>query len=213
MKAENAVKLSDQFVGVEVCNIADVVKAQAAGLVLLNKEGLDYKYETEDEESGEFRDPTEQEIFDRASKDIADGNEVYACMHIANDWFVQRNTNTNLQCDFYLHQSVYTMHENKMVKGEIIYLSLSHGHLETEAVKARFDDTAEKLYYFVGRLVTNGNISKISAYEKEEIVKKISSLNMDAYVVLKTEKDNYITRGIEEIFATKDALVDNLMYY
>lgn len=36
MKAENAVRLSDNLVGVEIYTIQDVVKAQAAGLKLIN---------------------------------------------------------------------------------------------------------------------------------------------------------------------------------
>ena len=110
MKAENAVRMSDNLVGIEVHTIQDVVKAQAAGLNLLNKDGLGYEYETEDEESGEWREPTEQEIFNRIAKDLAEDSEVYACMTLANDWCVQRNAKTNLLCHFYLHQHVYTMH-------------------------------------------------------------------------------------------------------
>lgn len=83
MKAENAVRLSDNLVGVEINTIQDVVKAQAAGLNLLNKDGLGYKYEVINEESGEEREPTEQEVFNRINKDLSEGDEVYACMRIA----------------------------------------------------------------------------------------------------------------------------------
>lgn len=86
MKAENAVRMSDNLVGIEVHTIQDVVKAQAAGLYLLNKDGLGYEYWIEDEESGEEREPTEQEIFNRIAKDLAEDSEVYACMYIADDW-------------------------------------------------------------------------------------------------------------------------------
>lgn len=86
MKAENAVRLSDNLVGVEVNTIQDVVKAQAAGLGLVDKEGWGYDFTIVDAESGEERKPTEQEVFDRITKDLAEGKEVYACMQIANDW-------------------------------------------------------------------------------------------------------------------------------
>ena len=39
MKTTKAVRLSDNFVGVEINTIQDVVKAQAAGLKLGDKEG------------------------------------------------------------------------------------------------------------------------------------------------------------------------------
>lgn len=151
MKTNKAVKINTNMVGVEVMNIQDVVKAQAAGLELVDKEGLRYvDYIIEDEETGEGREPTEQEIFDRITKDLAEGKEVYACITIANDWCVQRNAKTNLLCDFYLHQHVYTMHENKIVEGEIVYLSLAHGSLGTDAADALYGNMAEQLYYDIG---------------------------------------------------------------
>lgn len=210
MKAENAVRLSDNLVGVEVNTIQDVVKAQAAGLELVDKEGWGYDFTIVDEESGEERKPTEQEMFDRIAKDLAEDKEVYACMQIANDWRVQRNAKTNLLCDFYLHQHVYTMHENKIVEGEIVYLSLAHGSLGNDAANALYGDMAEQLYYNIGYYFTNGRTPQIG-FQREQIIKKISSLKMHAHVVLKTKKGGYLTRDLEEIFATTDELVNNLI--
>ena len=54
MKTTKAVRLSDNFVGVEINTIQDVVKAQAAGLKLVDKEGWEYSiYTIDDEETGE----------------------------------------------------------------------------------------------------------------------------------------------------------------
>lgn len=213
MKAENAVRLSDNLVGVEIYTIQDVVKAQDAGLELINKDGIGYDYsvviEDEDGEDAE-REPTEQEVFERITKDLAEGDEVYACMQIANDWRVQRNAKTNLLCDFYLHQHVYTMHENKIVEGEIVYLSLAHGSLGNDAANALYGDMAEQLYYNIGYYFTNGRTPQIG-FQREQIIKKISSLKMHAHVVLKTKKGGYLTRDLEEIFATTNELVDSLM--
>lgn len=211
MKTNKAVKINANMVGVEVMNIQDAVKAQAAGLDLVDKEGWGYDdYTIVDDESGEERNPTEKEMFDRITKDLADGKEVYACMQIANDWCVQESAKTNLRSEFYLHQSVYTMHKNKIVEGEIIYLSLSYGSMKDYEYNSILGNMAEKLYYFIGSYFTNGRTPKIGS-ERELIIDKIRSLKMNAYVVLKAEKENYLTRNIEEIFATKDALVANLM--
>lgn len=211
MKTNKAVRLSDNLVGVEINTIQDVVKAQAAGLELVDKEGWGYDdYTIIDDESGEEREPTEQEVFDRIAKDLAEDKEVYACMQIANDWRVQRNAKTNLLCDFYLHQHVYTMHENKIVEGEIVYLSLAHGSLGDDANTALYGGMAEQLYYNIGYYFTNGRTPQIG-FQREQIIKKISSLKMHAHVVLKTKKGGYLTRDIEEIFATTQALVDSLM--
>lgn len=130
MKAENAVRLSDNLVGVEVNTIQDVVKAQAAGLELINKDGIGYDYsvviEDEDGEDAE-REPTEQEVFERITKDLAEGDEVYACMRIADDWAVQEKAATTMCTNFYVGQKVYLMRDNKIVEDEIIYINMVIG--------------------------------------------------------------------------------------
>lgn len=73
MKTTKAVKISTNIVGVEINTIQDVVKAQAAGLKLVDKEGWEYSiYTIDDEETGEEREPTEQEIFEHITKDLSE---------------------------------------------------------------------------------------------------------------------------------------------
>lgn len=120
MKTTKAVRLSDNFVGVEINTIQDVVKAQAAGLKLVDKEGWGYDvYTIDDEETGEEREPTEQEIFEHITKDLAEGKEVYACMTLSPDWDVQRHANTHLKTNFYVGQQVFTMRDNKIAEKTI----------------------------------------------------------------------------------------------
>ena len=128
MKTNKAVRLSDNLVGVEINTIQDVVKAQAAGLELVDKEGWGYDdYTIVDDESGEERNPTEQEVFERITKDLAEGDEVYACMRIADDWSVQEKAATTMRTNFYVGQKVYLMRDNKIVEDEIIYIDLVKG--------------------------------------------------------------------------------------
>lgn len=124
MKAENAVRMSDNLVGIEVHTIQDVVKAQAAGLELVDKDGWGYDYTTDDEETGDERDPTEKEIFNRIAKDLAEDNEVYACMYIANDWCVQKRAVTTMRTNFCVGQEVYLMRDNKIAKDKILRINL-----------------------------------------------------------------------------------------
>lgn len=130
MKANKAVRLSDDLVGVEINTIQDVVKAQAAGLEIVNKDGWGYDYsvviEDEDGEDSE-REPTEQEVFERITKDLAEGDEVYACMQIANDWSVQENAATTMRTNFYVGQKVYLIRNNKIVEDEVIYINMVKG--------------------------------------------------------------------------------------
>lgn len=124
MKATKAVKVNENMVGVEVMNIQDVVKAQAAGLELVDKEGWGYDYTTDDEETGEEREPTEQEIFERITKDLAEGKEVYACMELSSDWEVQERAKTHLKTNFYVGQQVYLMRDNKIAEDKIVRIYL-----------------------------------------------------------------------------------------
>lgn len=130
MKANKAVRLSDDLVGVEINTIQDVVKAQAAGLEILNKDGWGYDYSVviEDEDGEDYeREPTEQEVFERITKDLAEGDEVYACMQIANDWSVQENAATTMRTNFYVGQKVYLIRNNKIVEDEVIYINMVKG--------------------------------------------------------------------------------------
>lgn len=120
MKTTKAVRLSDNFVGVEINTIQDVVKAQAAGLKLVDKEGWEYSiYTIDDEETGEEREPTEQEIFEHITEDLSKGKEVYACMELSSDWEVQERAKTHLRTNFYVGQQVFLMRDNKIAEKTI----------------------------------------------------------------------------------------------
>lgn len=125
MKTTKAVRLSDNFVGVEINTIQDVVKAQAAGLKLVDKEGWEYSiYTIDDEETGEEREPTEQEIFEHITKDLSEGKEVYACMELSSDWEVQERAKTHLTTNFYVGQQVYLLRNNKIAEKTITRIIL-----------------------------------------------------------------------------------------
>lgn len=128
MNVKNATEVGENYVGVEVKSIQDVVKAQAAGLIITDESGCRYNYWDVDEETGEEREPTEQEIFDRITKDLADDEHaVYACMEIMDGLYIAKEYNTVMHTDFYVGQKVYLLRNNKIVEDEIIYISLVRG--------------------------------------------------------------------------------------
>lgn len=135
MKATKAVKINENMVGVEVLNIQDVVKAQAAELELVDKEGWGYDYTTDDEETGEEVEPTEQEIFERITKDLAEGKEVYACMILSDDFDVQEHAKTHLKTNFYVGQQVFLMRDNKIAEKTISRIILEKREEDKECCK------------------------------------------------------------------------------
>lgn len=122
MNTNNAIYIFGHMVGVEVENIQDVVKAQEIGFYLSDEQGNGYDYTImrEDEEGNEVEcEPTEQEIFERVSTALADGEKVYACMTLSPDWDVQRHANTHLKTNFYVGQQVFLMRDNKIAEKTI----------------------------------------------------------------------------------------------
>lgn len=122
MNTNNAIFIFGHLVGVEVENIQDVVKAQEIGFYLSDEQGNGYDYTImrEDEEGNEVEcEPTEQEIFERVSTALADGEKVYACMTLSPDWDVQRYANTHLKTNFYVGQQVFLMRDNKIAEKTI----------------------------------------------------------------------------------------------
>lgn len=107
MNVKNATEIGGNYVGVEVKSIQDVVKAQAAGLIITDESGCRYNYWDVDEETGEELEPTEQEIFDRIAKALADGETVHACMEIMDGLYIAKEYNTVMHTDFYVGQKVY----------------------------------------------------------------------------------------------------------
>lgn len=122
MNTNNAIYIFGHMVGVEVENIQDVVKAQEIGFYLSDEQGNGYDYTImrEDEEGNEVEcEPTEQEIFERVSTALADGEKVYACMTLSPDWDVQRYAKTHLKTNFYVGQQVFLMRDNKIAEKTI----------------------------------------------------------------------------------------------
>lgn len=122
MNTNNAIYIFGHMVGVEVENIQDVVKAQEIGFYFSDEQGSGYDYTImrEDEEGNEVEcEPTEQEIFERVSTALADGEKVFACMTLSPDWDIQRHANTHLKTNFYVGQQVFIMRDNKIAEKTI----------------------------------------------------------------------------------------------
>lgn len=150
MNVKNATEVGENYVGVEVKSIQDVVKAQAAGLIITDECGCRYNYWDVDEETGEEREPTEQEIFDRITKALADGETVHACMEIMGGLYIAKEYNTVMHTDFYVGQKVYLLRNNKIVEDEIIYITLVRGG-GTDVCKLVLD--GDQGHYTKGNLV------------------------------------------------------------
>lgn len=203
------------FVGRELENVQDLVKALAAGMDIANIDGCGYctygEKEVVDEEGNtkyEEYEKSEQELFEEMKSDLENGLNVYA------GFFLDYKENSivpasaiNLQSNFYIGQEVYTMKNNKVIKAAIRRLWLTQGG------ETYFKDTD----YLVGDIVREMRncVTTLSANKAtlDFIGSRIDNCkameeNM-AYLVNK--KNFYKLVKLSEVFATKEELVKHLM--
>ena len=203
------------FVGFEITTIQEVVKAQACGLVITDKDGGDYYYEFEDkDENGDVfdREPTDKEVFDRIAQDIAHGNTLVAGFWLDTDKVqVVPRAAITLQTDFYIGQKVYAMRNNKIIEGAIVHLTLTRS---ADNNKFFADYKSRSLGENVFHIVASGinpNFTNYYGFDNKGILEdKLKRALNDNRVLLEVE-NQYIAYGFDEIFATKDELVKHLM--
>ena len=203
------------FVGFEITTIQEVVKAQACGLVITDKDGGDYHYEFEDEdENGDVldREPTDKEVFDRIAEDIANGHTLVAGFWLDTDKVqVVPRAAITLQTDFHIGQEVYAMRNNKIIEGKIVHLSLTRS---ADNKKLLADYKSRSLGEDVFHIVASGinhNFTNYYCFDNRGILEdKLKRALNDNRVLLQVE-NQYIAYGFDEIFATKEELVKHLM--
>lgn len=201
------------FVGSrELENVKDVVKVMEAGIDMANRDGLgflsDVEVKTEDEDGihTDWREPTEQEVFDRIQEELNDEDgHVYAGAYMdASKYSIEPFSQTVLHSDFYVGQKVYVMHNNKIKEVYVSNIML--------ADKNGIDTKYHKNY-----MVNLPNPEKYTNYGNETV--RFDTKHTPNVIFLATNEngyssDTYFDFGVypeTEVFATKDKLVDHLM--
>lgn len=115
---------SEHFMGIEVENITDAMKAKEIGLDLISENGDVIGYDIE-EEDGNERPMTDEEI----CKDILEifklGGKVYAGSYLDSGTIVSDKKATLLESDYFIGQKVYFMKGNKVAEGIINEIKLT----------------------------------------------------------------------------------------
>lgn len=213
----NAKLLAFNTIGFEVKTIADIVKAQELGLRITDKDGNEYNYYvTYEDDNGEEceREPTKDEVFSRISEDMKNGNQLYASIRLNERWNICEHKATNLQSDFYLGQEVFTMQDNKIIKGKIAHLSLAISENRDKLiVDYKSHDISERLYNIIGgELCPTGYKAYWALDRRMNIESAVKSAINDNTAILNIDNNKkMVTRNFDEIFATKEELVKHLM--
>lgn len=172
MKSEDIYFEMTDFIGREVENIQEVVKGMAANMSFADQDGTGFWYDVEEEDGCTYREPTEQEVFERIQECLTNGGKVYIGLFLdMSKYTVVPAKCTNLQSEFAIGQEVYTIQDNKIIKGKI--------------------DTIQIVQSFKNNVVVRDARYKITW-------------------TINNYKQNPFVLSEEEIFATKEALVEHI---
>lgn len=162
---------NNELVGFEVKDIKDILAAKSLGLGIC-RENADFFdeyviYEDEDGEEVE-REPTEDEKMNRIMQAMKDGEKIYATCSIPRDTTLVKATNTILQSDFYVKQGVYIIHDNKIVRAQVVKIQMVRSWSGANGQSVKTDTKYEVQYGEFGRVynVVVGNDNIFESVEK-----------------------------------------------
>lgn len=207
---------NSNVIGFEVATANDVIKAQELGLYICNKDE-DYfnSYVTELDEDGNEteRETTKDERTERMIKALREGQQLYATFNFDDSGMkAVKNSATILASNFRVGQTVYTMRDNKIASGTILYMSMSIGEQNDKFyLDYRSRDLIERVYSFCSRLA--GKFQDVLSLKSQEF-HKVRTLIYNAIhgnsVVVSIDGDKEV-RYMNEIFATKEELINSLL--
>lgn len=207
---------NSNVIGFEIATANDVIKAQELGLYICNKDE-DYfnSYVTELDEDGNEteRETTKDERTERMIKALREGQQLYATFNFDDSGMkAVKNSATILASDFRIGQTVYTMRNNKIVSGTILYMSLSISENENKFyLDYRSKYLIEELYSFCARKAgINKNVLSLQSEEFDNVTALIHNSIHGNSVVVSFDGDKE-ARYMSEIFATKEELINRLL--
>lgn len=207
---------NSNVVGFEVTTANDVIKAQDLGLFICNKDEYyfnDYVTELDEDGIGTEREATKDECTERMFKALKEGQRLYATFNFDDSGMkAVRNSATILASDFYIGQTVYTMRNNKIASGIILYMSMSIGEQEDKLyLDYRSKYLIEDVYSFCAEKAgVHKNVLSLPSEDFDHILSLIHKSIHGNSVVISIDEHKE-TRYMSEIFATKEELINSLL--
>lgn len=207
---------NSNVVGFEVATANDVIKAQELGLFICNKDEYYFdEYVTELDKEGieTEREATKDERTERMFKAIREGQQLYATFNFDDSGMkAVRNSATILASNFRIGQTVYTMLNNKIASGTILYMSMSIGEQKDKFyLDYRSQYLIENVYSFCAeRAGISKDVLSLPSQEFNHILTLVHKSIHGNSVVISIDKRKE-TRYMNEIFATKEELINSLL--
>ena len=224
MKKEQVYFEDTQFVGNEIENVQELVKAFSAGMSFAAADGHTYypyyeeDYVNEDGEAGTREvEMNDGELFELMKTDLDNGLKVYAGLYIdGSKYNVVPASSTNLRSSFYINQKVYFMKNNEIKVGRIKFISLCEGSMDKYS-NSRVRQVAMELYK--ARPYSNSTtglaipFNELSHDRRDEFYNAAEVATRCSYVYVKYKDDNNtkeISLDFEEIWSCKEDLIQVL---
>ena len=207
---------NSNVIGFEVSTANDVIKAQELGLYICNKDE-DYfnSYVTELDEDGNEteREATKDERMERMIKALREGQQLYATFNFDDSGMkAVKNSATILASNFRVGQTVYTMRDNKIASGTILYMSLSISEQKDKFyLDYRCQDLIERVYSFCSKKARIcQDVLMLQSSEFHKVRNLVRNAIHGNSVVVSFDGDKE-ARYMSEIFATKEELINRLL--
>lgn len=207
---------NSNVIGFEVATANDVIKAQELGLYICNKDE-DYfnSYVTELDEDGNEteREATKDERMERMIKALRDGQQLYATFGFDDCGMkAVKKSATILASDFRVGQTVYTMRNNKIASGTILYMSLSISEQKDKFyLDYRSRDLIGRVYSFCSKKAgIFQDVLMLQSPEYDKVRALVRNAIHGNSVVVSFDGDKE-ARYMSEIFATKEELINRLL--
>lgn len=213
MKTTDVFFKDSNFVGREIENVQDLVKALAAGMNIANADGCGYcpfgEREVTDEDGDshyEEYEKTDEELFDEMQSDMKYGDKVYAGFFLdSRNYNIKPAAETTLQSNFYVGQEVFTMRDNKITKATISHIWLSKGEEYYSSTRTMVSDIIREMRNCMTTL--SANDATIRYIENK--IDKVKIMNASMAFVKSAEVNCLV--NLSDIFATKEELINHLM--
>lgn len=200
----------NDYVGIRINSVAEIMQYSALPNFAICDEYGEYFDEYVRGEDNIEREPTENEIQERVLQAFSEGRTLYAAFYLSCGQVVPRSA-TTLQCDFRVGQWVYTMRDNKIVVGEVLYIGLTDSNKsDTKETLFVVEKTASKVFAIVANELGSSSKNYLCFNARKRLEDTIRDALFEQSVILKIDKV-FETRKLDEIFASKEELISHLI--
>lgn len=193
------------LLGFELESIQEVLNANNLGFHIVADGGEEYLDTRYDEGEDDWRDATTDELIEEAQAAFRAVGKLYAIIDIPTDYTIAPVRKTTLQTDFYVGQTVYVMHDNKVTKTTIAQLVLVEGENSFSSSNTMAADFEHTFYQRCNERYTN---EPTHNYIRQEINRVRTPERSSACVKI---DGYYMFVELTEVFATKEDLAKHLI--